>query len=46
MSEVAYFVKDIVGPKGCVSMIVPSEQHSEDTEVTDSATLIDIRKPI
>ncbi len=39
MSEVAYFVKDIVGPKGCVSMIVPSEQPSEDTEVTDSANI-------
>ena len=39
MSEVAYFVKDIVGPKGCVSMIVPSEQHSEEGEVTDSANI-------
>ena len=39
MSEVAYFVKDIVGPKGCVWMIVPSEQPSEDTEVTDSANI-------
>ena len=39
MSEEAYFVKDIVGPKGCVSMIVPSEQHSEEGEVTDSANI-------
>jgi len=39
MSEVAYFVKDIVGPNGCVSMIVPSEQPLEDTEVTDSANI-------
>ena len=39
MSEVAYFVKDIVGPKGCVSMIVPTEQPSEEVEVTDSADI-------
>ena len=39
MSEVAYFVKDIVGPKGCVSMVVPSEQPSEACEVTDSADI-------
>ena len=25
MSEVAYFVKDVVGPKGCVSIVVPQE---------------------
>jgi predicted dehydrogenase len=39
MSEVAYFVKDIVGPKGCVSMIVPSEKPAEEGEVTDSANI-------
>jgi predicted dehydrogenase len=25
MSEVAYFVKDVVGPKGCVSIVAPQE---------------------
>ena len=25
MSEVAYFVKDVVGPRGCVSILVPQE---------------------
>jgi predicted dehydrogenase len=39
MSEVAYFVKDIVGPKGCVSMILPAEQGSQESEVTDSANI-------
>ena len=29
MSEVAYFVKDVVGPKGCVSIVVPQEGQSE-----------------
>ncbi|MBX6321193.1 MAG: Gfo/Idh/MocA family oxidoreductase [Rhodospirillaceae bacterium] len=29
MSEVAYFVKDVVGPKGCVSIVVPQEGQTE-----------------
>jgi predicted dehydrogenase len=29
MSEVAYFVKDVVGPKGAVSIIMPQEGHVE-----------------
>jgi predicted dehydrogenase len=29
MSEVAYFVKDVVGPKGCVSIVVPQEGQKE-----------------
>ena len=28
MSEVAYFVKDVVGPKGCVSIVMPQEGTS------------------
>lgn len=39
MSEVAYFVKDIVGPGGCVSMIVPEEQKVDQEAVTDSADI-------
>ena len=29
MSEVAYFVKDVVGPKGCVSIVVPQDGQGE-----------------
>ncbi len=29
MSEVAYFVKDVVGPKGCVSIVMPQEGQTE-----------------
>ena len=29
MSEVAYFVKDVVGPKGAVSIIMPQEGNAE-----------------
>ena len=29
MSEVSYFVKDVVGPKGCVSIVVPQEGQKE-----------------
>lgn len=29
MSEVAYFVKDVVGPKGCVSIVTPQEGNAE-----------------
>jgi predicted dehydrogenase len=41
MSEVAYFVKDMVGPKGCVSIIVPQDGQSEGEadNVSDSADI-------
>lgn len=41
MSEVAYFVKDVVGPKGCVSIVVPQDgaQGSQDGDVSDSADI-------
>ncbi len=29
MSEVAYFVKDVVGPKGCVSILVPQDGQAD-----------------
>jgi len=32
MSEVAYFVKDVVGPKGSVSIIMPQEGSAEATQ--------------
>jgi predicted dehydrogenase len=40
MSEVAYFVKDVVGPKGAVS-IVPAPSNGKDTteKVSDSADI-------
>jgi predicted dehydrogenase len=37
MSEVAYFVKDVVGPKGCVSIVEPKEGEEEAKKVSDSA---------
>jgi predicted dehydrogenase len=41
MSEVAFFVKDVVGPKGCVSIIVPQDgaQKSDGDGVSDSADI-------
>ncbi len=41
MSEIAYFVKDVVGPKGCVSIVVPQEGQTEakGEEVSDSADI-------
>src|SRR5919109_2365159 len=41
MSEVAYFVKDVVGPKGCVSMVVPQEGQTEakTDQISDSADI-------
>jgi hypothetical protein len=41
MSEVAYFVKDVVGPKGCVSIVVPQEGQSEAKadQISDSADI-------
>jgi predicted dehydrogenase len=38
MSEVAYFVKDVVGPKGCVSIVMPHEERGEG-EMTQSADI-------
>ena len=41
MSEIAYFVKDVVGPKGCVSIVVPQEGQTEAKAdaVSDSADI-------
>jgi predicted dehydrogenase len=41
MSEVAYFVKDVVGPKGCVSIVVPQEGQTEAKAdaISDSADI-------
>lgn len=41
MSEVAYFIKDVVGPKGCASIVVPQD-GTADTKldsVSDSADI-------
>jgi predicted dehydrogenase len=38
MSEVAFFVKDVVGPKGCVSIVVPHEVRAAG-EMTQSADI-------
>jgi predicted dehydrogenase len=37
MSEVAYFVKDVVGPKGCVSIVEPRADPGR--ELSDSAAI-------
>jgi predicted dehydrogenase len=39
MSEVAFFVKDVVGPKGCVSIVMPQEgqEHAASDDI-DSHT--------
>lgn len=41
MSEIAYFVKDVVGPNGCVSIVVPQEGEAQSNadEVSDSADI-------
>lgn len=41
MSEIAYFVKDVVGPKGAVSIVVPQEGETEARAdaVSDSADI-------
>jgi predicted dehydrogenase len=39
MSEVAYFVKDVVGPKGCVSIVVAQDGEADGAEVSDSADI-------
>jgi predicted dehydrogenase len=38
MSEVAFFVKDVVGPNGCVSIVVPHEERAAG-EMTQSADI-------
>ena len=35
MSEVAYFVKDVVGPKGCVSIVMPQEGQKDASAESD-----------
>jgi len=39
MSEVAFFVKDVVGPDGCVSIIVPEDGEAQKDDVSDSADI-------
>ena len=41
MSEIAYFVKDVVGPRGAVSIVVPQEGQSQAQldDVSDSADI-------
>jgi predicted dehydrogenase len=41
MSEVAFFVKDVIGPNGCVSIVVPQEGEGEakGDKVSDSADI-------
>jgi predicted dehydrogenase len=41
MSEVAYFVKDVVGPRGCVSILVPQEgqKDARADQISDSADI-------
>jgi predicted dehydrogenase len=42
MSEVAYFVKDVVGPKGCVSIVVPQQEGQTEAKadaISDSADI-------
>ena len=41
MSEIAFFVKDVVGPDGCVSIVVPQDGQGDsgDAEVSDSADI-------
>jgi len=38
MSEVAFFVKDVAGPKGCVSIVMPHEERAAG-EMTQSADI-------
>ena len=42
MSEIAYFVKDVVGPKGCVSIVVSQDGDSDakdEGQLSDSADI-------
>ncbi len=38
MSEVAYFVKDVIGPKGCVSIVDREGERGSDSSDVDSHT--------
>ena len=38
MSEVAYFVKDVIGPKGCVSIVDRQGERASDSSDVDSHT--------
>jgi len=38
MSEVAFFVKDVIGPKGCVSIVMPEGADKADSADVDSHT--------
>jgi predicted dehydrogenase len=38
MSETAYFVKDVIGPKGCVSIVDPNASGQMDTSDVDAHT--------
>ncbi|MFT4842258.1 MAG: putative dehydrogenase [Planctomycetota bacterium] len=38
MSEVAYFVKDVIGPKGCVSIVDRDGERGSDSSDVDSHT--------
>ena len=38
MSEVAYFVKDVIGPKGCVSIVDREGERATDSSDVDSHT--------
>lgn len=38
ISETAFFVKDVIGPKGCVSIVDPAQQGKTDSADIDSHT--------
>lgn len=38
MSEVAYFIKDVIGPKGCVSIVDRQGERASDSSDVDSHT--------
>lgn len=39
MSEIAYFVKDVIGPKGCVSIVAGQSESGDEKELSDSADI-------
>ncbi len=43
MSETAYFVKDVIGPKGCVSIVEPQDDRENSSEI-DSHTKVSALK--
>ena len=38
MSEIAFFVKDVIGPKGCVSIVEPASAEQTDSADIDGHT--------